>query len=205
MPFITEEIYHHLSGQIRFKGVTAQGSIMDAAWPGFDKSLTDPQIDVPFSLVKDCVVALRTIKSENNVPPDKWGTAVIVTVDESTAQWLRSQVALINRFAKLTETVIGPDATKPGFAGSAVVGGNQLFISFEGLIDSKVELDRLGREEERLVKLIDSTQKRLGSSGFADKAPAEVIAKEKEKLEGLRLNLEKVGHTLAALRAAEKK
>jgi valyl-tRNA synthetase len=205
MPFITEEIYHHLSGTISFPGVTSPGSIMDAPWPGSDAALTDPDIEAKFSLVKDCVVALRTIKAENNVPPDKWGSGVIITVDAATAEWLRSQAAIINRFAKLTETVIAPDAAKPGFAGSSVVAGNQVFISLEGLIDLQVEIDRLGREEERLRGLIDGTQKRLSNPGFADKAPAEVIAKEKEKLAGLRLNLEKVEHNLAELRKTEKK
>ncbi|MBN1758443.1 MAG: valine--tRNA ligase [Chitinispirillaceae bacterium] len=199
MPFITEEIFTHLREQVRFAGVTDEGSIMQSAWPVPNASLTDTGIDTKFSLVKECITALRTIRSENNIPPDKWGTAVIVTTDDPTAEWLRSQVALINRFTKLSETVIGTTVEKPAFAGSAVVGGNQLYISFEGLIDKAVEIDRLTKEFERIGKLVESTKTRLENSSFVDRAPAAIVAKEREKLEGLLLNLEKVEHNLAML------
>jgi valyl-tRNA synthetase len=200
MPFITEEIFSHLRSCVQFAGVITTESITTAAWPEKDNALTDPVIEEQFTLVKNIIVALRTIKSENNVPPDKWGTAVIVTTDAVTAAWLQTQSALINRFAKLTATTIGTEAQKPPFAGSAVVGGNQLYISFEGLIDREVEIDRLTKEAERLRKLIEVTKHRLNNKSFIDKAPVEIVAKERGKLGGLVLNLEKVEHNLAGLK-----
>ncbi len=208
MPFITEEIYSHLRTAVQFTGaagITDADSIMAAAWPRKNDALTDPGIEARFSLVKEIIIALRTIKSENNIPPDKWGNAVIVTIDQDTALWLQSQSALINRFAKLTRTTIGPVAQKPAFAGSAVVGGNQLYISFEGLIDREVEVDRLTKEADRIRKMIDGTKNRLENRSFIDKAPAEIVAKEREKLEGLARNLEKVEHNLATLQNSKKK
>jgi valyl-tRNA synthetase len=142
---------------------------------------------------------LRTIKSENNVPPDKWGTAVIVTTDKESAEWLNSQAPLINRFAKLNETVIGPDAAKPSFAGSSVVNGHQLYISFEGLIDPEIEIERLTKEAQRLRSLTEGTRKRLENSNFVDKAPAAVVQNEREKLNGLLLNLNKIERNLTLL------
>ncbi|MBN1309446.1 MAG: valine--tRNA ligase [Chitinispirillaceae bacterium] len=219
MPFITEEIYWHLrdcawspdrppSESIMTSAgsfVTSAASKGTAAWPEKDDALTDPVIEPRFSLVKEIIIALRTIKSENNIPPDKWGNAVIITVDPDTTSWLQSQSALINRFAKLTGTTIAPDARKPEFAGSAVVDGNQLYISFEGLIDREVELERLTKESARIRKLIDGTKNRLDNGSFVDRAPPAVVAKEREKLEGLVRNLEKVEHNLSVLVERRKK
>ncbi|MBN1578530.1 MAG: valine--tRNA ligase [Chitinispirillaceae bacterium] len=199
MPFITEEIYLHLRTAVLFSGVSEAESIMVSPWPKKDNTLIDPAIESHFSLVKEIIVALRTIKAENNIPPDKWGSAVIETTDSETAAWLQSQSSLINRFAKLTDTTIAPDACKPEFAGSAVVRGNQLYISFEGLIEREVEIERLTRESERIRKLIDGTKNRLENRSFIDKAPSEVVAKERKKLKGLSRNLEKVEDNLSAL------
>ena len=199
MPFITEEIYSHLKAKVTFAQVTEFPTIVEAPWPVKQSALTDPNIENRFSLIKSVIVALRTIKSENNVPPDKWGSAVIITSDKNSAVLLQSQAPLINRFAKLTETVIAPNAEKPKFAGSAVVDGHQLYISFEGLIDPDVEIDRLTKEAQRLRSLAEGTKKRLENGNFVHKAPAVVVEKEREKLNGLLMNLEKVEHNLAAL------
>jgi valyl-tRNA synthetase len=199
MPFITEEIFSHLKERVTFPGVTNADSIVAAPWPVKNDDLTDETIEEKFSLVKEVIVALRTIRSENNVPPDKWGNAVIITTDEENAAWLTVQSALINRFAKLSETIIGPKVQKPSFAGSAVVAGHEVYISFEGLIDPNIEIERLTKEAQRIRGLVEGTKKRLKNKSFADKAPAAIVEKEKEKLEGLLLNLEKVESNLAAL------
>jgi len=201
MPYITEEIFSHVHATVHLGVNGNHDYLVHSAWPTVETSLCDSTIDGQFSLVKDIITALRTIKSENNVPPDRWGNAVIVTVDTATTEWLTSQVAIINRFAKLTETVISTSAQKPLFAGSSVVGGNQIYISFEGLIDKAVEVDRLSKEIDRITNLIGSTRARLSNSSFVDRAPAEVVAKEKEKLEGLEANLVKVKENLASLDA----
>lgn len=199
MPFITEEIFSHLRKQVFFVQVTDFPSLLEAPWPAVNNSLIDPDIETSFSLLKNVVVTLRTIKSENNVPPEKRGDAVIITTDAKSAEWLRSQISLINRFARLNQTVIGPDAKKPSFAGSAVVDGHELYISFKGLIDPGIEMDRLTKEAERLRSLAEGTRKRLENKHFTDKAPAAVVQKERKKLEGVLLNLEKVEHNLTSL------
>ena len=205
MPFITEEIAFHIHNSLNSPEKSGMYTPFlsgeSSVWPEKAESRTDPEIDVKFSLVKDCIVALRTIRSENNIPPGKEGTAVIITTDETTAEWLQSQSGLIRQFCRLEACRIGTAVEKPAFAGSAVVGGNQLYISFEGLIDKAVEIDRLAKEAERIQKMVENTEKRLSNSSFVDRAPADIVAKEREKLDGLRLNLEKVEQNLATLRS----
>jgi valyl-tRNA synthetase len=191
MPFITEEIWVHL---------TSEDSIMFAKYPEPDSSLINESVENNFELIKNCIVALRTIRSENNIPPDKIGTAVIIPSDQNTASWIASQSALINMFAKLSETTVATDAQKPEFAGSAVVRGNQLFLSLEGLIDKKVEVDRLTKEAARLKSMAAGTKAKLESENFISRAPADVVEKEREKYQGILVNLEKTEKALENLR-----
>jgi len=199
MPFITEEIWGYLREKMSFENIIDAESIMLAKYPEPDQSLINESVESNFDLLKSCIVALRTIRSENNIPPDKTGTAVIIPTDKNTEIWLASQTAMINMFAKLSETTVSENAQKPGFAGSAVVRGNQIFLCLEGLIDKMVEIERLTKEAARLKAMAASTKAKLESENFASRAPADVVEKEKEKYQGILINLEKTGKALENL------
>jgi len=80
-----------------------------------------------------------------------------------------------------------------------VVMGNQVYLKLEGLIDRQVEFDRLTKEIGRVRGLVTGTEKRLGNEQFTSRAPKEVVDKEREKYESLKLSLEKLEKSLAAL------
>ena len=73
-------------------------------------------------------------------------------------------------------------AEKPEQAVTAVVQGIELFLPLKGLIDMDKEIARLEKEVEKMNKEIERLEKKLNNAGFVAKAPAEVIAGEKEKL-----------------------
>ncbi len=199
MPFITEEIWGYLREKVSYPGVIETKSIMTAAFPQVEKAGIDKDIIQNFSLLKEVIVALRTIRSENNVPPEKKGSAVIIPTSEDDSNWLSSQIPLINLFAKLDRTTIDCHAAKPGFAGQGVVKGIQVFLELEGLIDKNIEIDRLTKKIAHLEKIASGTQKRLENDGFVKKAPEAVVAKEKEKYQGILVNLEKLQKSLKEL------
>jgi valyl-tRNA synthetase len=199
VPFITEEIWSHLRGKVTFPAVIDSETIMTASYPKAEAALSDPDIEQSFSLLMEVVTALRTIRSENNVPPDRTGRAVIIPEPDAEVSWLRSQSLLINQFAKLSGTIIDRAAQKPAFAGSSVVKGMHVYLLLEGLIDRGIETERLTKEIGRVTALIENAQRKLESGAFASRAPEAVVAKEKEKLEGLLLNKEKLEKSLAAL------
>jgi valyl-tRNA synthetase len=199
MPFITEEIWSHLRQKIASSPVIDNEFIMRSTFPAANGSRIDETVERDFALVQEVVTALRTIRAENNVPPEKKGSALIIPADDNAARVLAAQVQVVNTFARLSQTNVDKNAKKPGFSGQSVVKGNQIFLILEGLIDRDIEKSRLAKEITRLKTLIESTDKRLSSAGFADKAPREVVEKEKEKFQGLKTNLEKLEKSLTAL------
>jgi valyl-tRNA synthetase len=201
MPFITEEIWSHLRQKVSFPSVINSETIMVAVFPQSDESLVNSAVEQKFVMLQDVITAIRTIKAENNVPPDKLGKAVIIPVNQDFADWIATQRSLVNQFAKLSETVTGMDAVKPPFAGSSVVMGTGVYLSLEGLIDKKVEIERLTKEIDRVRSLAESTGKRLENESFISRAPEDIVAKEKEKLQGLFNNLEKLEKNLEALQS----
>ena len=152
-----------------------------------------------FSFLQDVIVALRTIRAENNVPPDKKGIALIIPSSAEEERMLSSHTAIIAMFARLASVEVNCSAQKPSFAGQSVVKGTQIYLMLEGLIDRKVEKERLSKEIARMTKLSESTRMRLENPSFSDKAPPEVIEKEKEKYQGILRNLEKLEKSLVML------
>ncbi len=199
MPFITEEIWSHLRGAIDFPLLLDSETIMTAAFPVFMGSFIDEAAEKDFALLKDVIVALRTIRAENNIPPDKKARAIIIPASETEERMLAAHTDMINMFARLTKTDVGRNIAKPALAGQSVILGNQVYLVLEGLIDKGVERQRLEKEISRVKKLCEGTQARLASPNFVDKAPADVVEKEKEKLSGLLKNLEKLEKNLSAL------
>jgi valyl-tRNA synthetase len=200
MPFITEEIWAHVREKIRFAGVNDQDSVMVSAFPRADDAMRDRGAEARFGLVQNVITALRTIRAENNIAPDKKGAALIIAHDETDEALLRNHTGLINLFARLDETTVDRGAAKPRFAGQSVVAGNQVFLMLEGLIDRTVEIERLSKEIAHQRGIVDTTRRRLDNPDFVKKAPAAVVEKERAKLDGILLNLEKLEKNLAALK-----
>ncbi len=196
MPFITEEIWGHLSEKVWFESFIDTDSIMDAVFPKANSSLVDSDIEEKFTLIKDIIVSLRTIRSENNVPPAKKGSAMIIPRNNEEAEWIESEKDLINLFVKLNDTKVGCNLEKPKFAGQGVVKGIEVYIELEGLIDKQVEVDRLTKEIGKLKKFAEGIERKLSNDNFVKKAPEAVIAKEREKLDGVKLNISKLEESL---------
>ena len=82
---------------------------------------------------------------------------------------------------------------------AGVVNGVEIYLPLKGLIDVEKESARLAKESEKLEKEIKRLAGKLGNQGFLAKAPAEVIAGEKEKLAGYEEKKRSVEERLAYL------
>ncbi|HUI91856.1 MAG TPA: valine--tRNA ligase [Chitinivibrionales bacterium] len=199
MPFITEELWAALREKIEYPALLDSATIMRASFPAPDAAAVNEAVENEFTLLKDVITALRTIRSENNIPPDKKGRAIVIPGSSEAAGLLLPHVNEINMFCRLNETVVDATAKAPKFSGQAVVMGNQVYLELEGLIDKQVERDRISKEIAKTQKLADGTKARLENPSFADKAPPEVVKKEKEKYQGILENLDKLKKSLTAL------
>jgi valyl-tRNA synthetase len=199
MPFVTDEIWSHLRQKIDFAALVDGETLLNATFPSVDASLIDTALEKDFGLLMDIIVALRTIRSENNVPPDRKGRSLIVPASKDVADMLAVHAESINLFARLNQTTIDVSGHPPKFSGQAVVMGNQVYLELEGLIDKQVERDRLSKEIAKTEAFLSSTKARLENPGFADRAPAEVVRKEREKFQGILENLEKLKKSLSAM------
>ena len=193
MPFVTEEIWQHLNER------KPGESIMKSPWPGFDASQIKPAIEQEMEFLQSAISAVRTIRSEMNIPPSKALDVVINCHDNAKQLVLEENRSTFERMAKLASLTIGMNLAKPGYSASSVVQGQEVFVPLKGLIDLDVERSRLEKEISRIEGQLKGVQAKLENPNFSGKAPADVIQKEKDKQENFRQTIEKLKASLGLL------
>jgi valyl-tRNA synthetase len=92
---------------------------------------------------------------------------------------------MITFLAKLERFEAGTEMVAPKASASAAAGTCALFVPLSGAVDFDVEFLRLSKEEVKTVKDLTVVEKKLGNEDFISRAPAEVVAKEREKQDAL--------------------
>ena len=190
-PFITEDLWSH------FKAANALDLIVDQ-WPERDfKSLND-NAEKEMVLLQEVVTAIRSIRSRMNVPPSKFPD-LVVRCDDDQASFLENHRELLKSLARIGEMTLGESIEKPGQSATAVVGGMEMYILLEGLVDLNQEKSRMGKRIGEINRLITGINGKLSNENFINRAPEYVVAKERTNLDRLTEELDKVTANLEML------
>ena len=190
-PFITEDLWSH------FKAANALDLIVDQ-WPERDfKSLND-NAEKEMVLLQKVVTAIRSIRSRMNVPPSKFPD-LVVRCDDDQASFLENHRELLKSLARIGEMTLGESIEKPGQSATAVVGGMEMYILLEGLVDLNQEKSRMGKRIGEINRLITGINGKLSNENFINRAPEHVVAKERTNLDRLTEELDKVTANLEML------
>jgi len=193
MPFITEEIWQALP----LENIDAPGtrSIMIQPYPEAREELIDEEAEKEMKLLQECIGAIRAIRGEMNIPQEKKAT-LLLSGEPSLLDILKRHEPYIKRLAGIETVKTGKILKRPPQSASAVVGGLDIFLPLEGLVDLALEKSRIIKEIERLEKQVEGLKRKLSNKDFIDKAPADVVEKEhrkesdfSEKLDKLKENL----------------
>ncbi len=193
MPFITEEIWQRLRPHL---GDTPE-SIMLAPYPQADEGRRDPEAVAEMEWVQAVISGVRRIRSTMNIAPSRPLPLLIQGGSPREREWLAANGTFISQLARLESITALADNDLPPESATELAGATKLLIPLAGLIDKAAELARLEREIGKLQKSLAQTEAKLANPRFNAKAPAAVVAKERDKLEELRRRLD----TLKAERA----
>ena len=169
-PFVTEAIWQELG---------EDNLLMVEKWPG----VISDRIENNFEIIKDVIAAIRNARAENKVEPAKKIKAVIYAGGRK--ELIESQAHLIkNLRTGISELEVLERGKKLPDAIYAAIGDIEIYLL--GAVDAEKEKARLEKEISSLEKIIVAAEARLANKEFTDKAPAEIVKKEREKLEGWR-------------------
>ena len=197
-PFVTEEIWDHLHGALLDSPLSDFAkewteTLIISRWPEpLEADSLEDSIITDFTLIQDIVRNIRNLRAEKSVALSK-RIAAIVAAGEKTSL-LESQKSVIASLAGLDEsqfTIRDSLPSKPQDSVALVVGAVEIYIPLAGMVDLADEKARLEKELKDAELQIDRLEKLL-SSDFANKAPASVVAKEREKLAAFKETAEKL-------------
>jgi valyl-tRNA synthetase len=198
-PFVTEELWGHLRRALGQNAILSHlakdwpEALIIASWPE-----PRPEEDweggkiADFALIQDTIRTIRNLRAERKVSPARRIPATLVGGEKTGL--LTEQVGVIAALAGLENSLLSIHAslpTKPENSIALVAGPAEIYIPLSGMLD-------LDEERKRIQKELTDTQvqiERLGkllTSDFANKAPAPVVQKERERLAAFKETAEKL-------------
>ncbi len=174
-PYITEELWQHLPGH-------REPLLAGAEWPTVDGRRVDEEAEDYFGRVQELVNAVRGIRSEYGVPPGTSVAASVQPASRAAVEAFNAEQRTIERLAKIEHLALSEQgATAGAGAHHVLTDGSAVFVPLGSTIDVERECRRLTAELERLDAQLVTVKRKLANAQFVSRAPAEVVAREREK------------------------
>ena len=196
MPFATEEIWGHLRKATQQSALAELVKdwpqvLMIANWPETRNAegWEDSKI-ASFAQIQEVVRAIRNLRAEKNVKPGLKLAAIVVDASGLIKQEARVVAALSNLDESQLSILESLDSKPEGHV-ALVAGSVEIFLPLAALVDPEEERARLSKELAEAESHIERLEKLLGSD-FANKAPAQLVQKERDKLAVYKESAEKI-------------
>ena len=188
MPFVTEEIWQSLPHQGE--------ALIVAPWPEYEEGRAFPQAEAEMKKVMELITAVRTRRSEMNVPPSKKAHLAIEAADTAAFEAEKEAIA---RLAYCSGVEVAQSVPQAEGSVTVVTAACRAYLPMDDLVDKKAETARLTKELEGAKKQLATAEAKLQNEKFISKAPQNVIDGVKDNAEKLREKVRGIEEALAAL------
>jgi len=192
MPFITEELWR-VTAEDRKEPMLAL-----AAWPTQQSHFAGAHEEIGWLI--ELVSAVRSVRTEMNVPGGSLVRIVFVSPSEETKNRARLWDSTFNRLARISESVFSDQV--PAGSAQIIVGGETVALPLAGVIDLAAERIRLAKEMAKCDADIARVDQKLGNADFLKRAPEEVVEGERDKREEAVARKAKIAEALERLKAS---
>ena len=173
-PFVTEETWQHLPHEGE--------ALIIAPWP--EPDALDEQAEAEMGPIMEMVRAIRNARAEYEVEPSREIEALIVGGERHDL--VAAHADVLTRLARVDPArlrIVKRLEARPTKALALVVGAYEVYLPLAGLVDVERERERLATELEETAQDIARSEKLLANQSFVAKAPAEVVERERAKLQ----------------------
>jgi valyl-tRNA synthetase len=197
IPFITEELWQKVAPMIHADVAQAQASGEPASicvrpFPAPDAARIDVAANAKMALFKEMGNGIRTLRSEMGLNPGE-KVPLLASGERGVLEEFAPYLKSLARLADVSVVAELPNVGMP----VVVVGDFRLMLKVE--IDVAAERERLSKEIARLEGEITKANAKLGNESFVARAPAQVVAQERERLASFEAQLAKLKDQLKRL------
>jgi valyl-tRNA synthetase len=202
MPFVTEELWQSLKQRLP-GGSQMPASIMISPYPFADDKAFAPEAERVMDSVIEVVRSIRNIRAQYKVKPSKWIEARVYTGELLSS--LVTQTNMIEMLAKARPLTILDRQKRESTKDTdlvLVLKEAEVVVPLAGMVDRLAEEQRLMKESEEIKERMAQLEARLRDKAFLNKAPSQVIEKEKQKLSMLEDKLKRLRQELSQLNSS---
>ncbi len=193
MPFITEEIWQRVAPLVGAAG----DSIMLAPYPTPDSTKHDEGAEDTVTWLRSAIVAVRNIRGEMNISPARPVPLVLRGGSALDRDRLDAHAAVFMQLARVQSLHWLEAGEPPPESATQWLNGLELMVPMAGLIDAEAERARLNKELLKTSKDLAGVEGKLGNPKFVERAPQEVVERERERRNELQLLEEKLRAQIA--------
>ena len=195
IPFITEAIWQRIAP---IAG-RASATIMREPYPVSDPQRIDQASLHDIDWVKGFVLAVRRVRGEQNIAPSRRVPVLLQNASERDRSMLASCRNYLDGLAGLESVaILAADEVAPKSA-VGLLGEAKILIPLAGLIDTEAEAARLAKEIEKHAKDLGRSEQKLANANFVDRAPPEIVDKERARARELRAAIGRLDDQRASL------
>ena len=204
MPYITEELWQRLPGLgqnlLHLAYVGAEPTIMLAAYPEPRADSISDTAEWEMQALIDLITRVRNIRAEMQIKPSEPIPVLIGAPDEKLRAVYAANTNQITRLLRASEVSISDQLDAPRASARAVlVGGAEVAVPLEGLIDFEQERNRLAKEKEKLAAEAAKLEAQLANPQFAERAPAEKVDEVRARIADIAQRTAQLDQTIANL------
>ncbi len=204
MPFVTEEAWQALNAVAPQRGLAEPWgdpapSVCIAAWPRGQRDRHDPMAESTIGHWQEKIAALRNLRAERGVP-EKARINPIIIANGPAAEALRVGESHIRSLTAADSiTIVSQLDQRPDQSAATVLPDCEVILPLAGLIDIEAERSRLRKQLGDLERQLQALRSKLGNESFVSRAPAEVVAQTRTRVEELATQYSAVQSLIAAL------
>ena len=200
IPFVTEALWQTVAPLAGKTLNPAGDSIMVQPYPLYVAENVDTTAEAWMQALKGMTDACRNLRGEMQLSPALRVPLLLQAANAEDKARLQSFAPYLQALAKLSEVSVVDALPEDSPAPVSIVGESKLMLKVE--IDVAAERARIGKEITRLEGEIAKAEAKLGNEGFVARAPAQVIAQEKERVANFTATLQKLREQFAKLPTA---
>jgi valyl-tRNA synthetase len=192
-PFITEEIWQRVR---RAAGVAGE-TIMLCEYPTAQGVQIDAEAEPEMQWVMSFILGVRQIHGEMDIPLSRRFDVLLQNAQSTDVEYLTRNRAYLTRLAGVADLKVLEHGQVAPISAVALLGKLEILVPMAGLIDPKVELERLDKRRRRAKTELGKLESKLANGEFAKNAPADVVAKDRARLAELSAEIDQLTKQVA--------